>query len=765
MSQIVKTKFGRRSFIKRSALATGGFAIGFSWLYSCEQTPKMVLELPDEWFNFNGYLKIGDNGVVTIMSPNPEIGQNVKTSMPMIVAEELDIDWAKVIVEQAPLDTSLYGVPFISKIAGQAEAPRSGRQIAGGSNSIRSSWDALRLAGATAKEMLLQAASDMWGVAKDELSTNNGYIIHEDSGKKEHYGVFAATASEVAVPDEVELKDPSDYKIIGSSKKNVDGLKIATGQPLFGIDVTKEGMKIAMMIHPPAFGMTLKSFNADNAKQMPGVVDVFKIDTYQGDTQNSAFDIAAFRDLVVIVADTTWQAMQAKKAVQCEWVEADDVKTKISFFGRDSYFDFPKGLESTATQNKKLNAAARDVVQTARRDGNPERAFRNADRIIEKTYSAPYLAHNTMEPMNFFADVTAEKAHLIGPIQTPSIMEPSVAARLGMNPDQVHIEMTRMGGGFGRRLYGHFLVEAAAISQHVSAPIKLLYTREDDMSCGVFRPAYQATYRAAIDKKNVVTAFHVKAGGIPESPLAANRFPAGAYNNYLAESYTVKSNVTTGAFRAPRSNFIAAAEQSFLDELAEAIGKDPVDYRLELFDRVINDPVGDRNDYDAKRYAEVIRLAKEKSNWGTPKEGVHRGFAAYFCHNSYVADVVDLKVENGQTIVENVCVAVDCGIVVNKDAAINLVEGGTVDGIGTALYSGLNLKQGAPQQTNFDRYRLIRHSEAPKAIEVHFVNNGMSPTGLGEPMYPPVMGALANAMYQATGKRLYQQPFAQNLDA
>lgn len=764
MSQIVKTKFGRRSFIKRSALATGGFAIGFSWLYSCEQTPKMVLELPDEWFNFNGYLKIGDNGVVTIMSPNPEIGQNVKTSMPMIVAEELDMDWAKVIVEQAPLDTSLYGVPFISKIAGQAEAPRTGMQIAGGSNSIRSSWDALRLAGATAREMLLQAAAEIWGVAKDELSTENGYVIHEASGQKEHYGVFAAAASEVAVPEEVVLKDPSAYKIIGSSKKNVDGLKIATGQPLFGIDVMKEGMKIAVMIHPPAFGMTLKSFNADNAKQMPGVIDVFQIDAYLGDTQNSAFDIAAFRDLVVVVADTTWQAMQAKKAVQCEWVEADDVKTKISFFGRESYFDFPKGLESTDTQNEKLNAAAKSEVQTARRDGNPERAFRNADRIIEKTYSAPYLAHNTMEPMNFFADVTAEKAHLIGPIQTPSIMEPSVAARLGMNPDQVHIEMTRMGGGFGRRLYGHFLVEAAAISQHVSAPIKLLYTREDDMSCGVFRPAYQATYRAAIDKNNVVTAFHVRAGGIPESPLAANRFPAGAYDNYLAESYTVKSNVTTGAFRAPRSNFIAGAEQSFLDELAEAIGKDPVDYRLELFDRAIKDPVGDRNDYDAKRYAEVIRLAKEKSNWGIQKEGVHRGFAAYFCHNSYVADVVDLKVEKGQTIVENVCVAVDCGIVVNKDAAINLVEGGTIDGIGTALYSGLNLKQGAPQQTNFDRYRLIRHAEAPKAIEVHFVNNGMSPTGLGEPMYPPVMGALANAMYQATGRRLYQQPFAQNLD-
>ena len=523
-------------------------------------------------------------------------------------------------------------------------------------------------------------------------------------------------------------------------------------------------MKIAVLIHPPGFGLTLKRFDADQAKQMPGVFDVFRIDAYDGETQKSSFDIAAFRDIVVVVASTTWQAMEAKKAVKCEWIEADDVKTKISSFGRDSYFDFPKGLESTEDHIKKLGEIEKSRIKIVRKDGNPESAFENAYRIIEKSYSAPFLSHNTMEPMNFFADVTADKAHLIGPIQTPSIMESSVAARLGMSNDQVHIEMTRMGGGFGRRLYGHFLVEAAAISQYLGVPIKLIYSREDDMTSGVFRPAYRATYKAAIDKNNNVTAFHVRAGGIPSSPLAANRFPAGAYDNYLAESYSVKSNITTGAFRAPRSNFIAGAEQSFLDELAEALGKDPIDYRLELLDRATNNPVG-KNDYDPKRFAEVIRLVKKESDWETQKEGIYRGFAAYFCHRSYVADVVDLKIENGKTVVEKVFVAVDCGIVVNKDAAINLIEGGTVDGIGTAMFGGLSLKEGVPQQKNFNEYRLIRHIESPKSIDVHFVENGKSPTGLGEPMYPPVMGALANAMYKATGKRFYRQPFIKDLKA
>jgi isoquinoline 1-oxidoreductase beta subunit len=316
-----------------------------------------------------------------------------------------------------------------------------------------------------------------------------------------------------------------------------------------------------------------------------------------------------------------------------------------------------------------------------------------------------------------------------------------------------------MGGGFGRRLYGHFLVEAAVISKTVKAPVKLIYNREDDMTFGIYRPAYLATYRAAIDENNNLIAFHVKAGGIPESPLFADRFPAGAVDNYLAEEWTAKSNVSVGAFRAPRSNFIAGAEQSFLDEVAEEMGKDPIDFRLELLEKAQKNPVGKNNDYVAERYAGVLELVKEKSNWGTDQPDHFRGVSAYFCHDSYVAQVLDMVMKDGSPVVDKVYCAIDCGIVVNPDAATNMAEGGIVDGIGHAMYSEITMKDGVPEQNNFDKYRLIRHSEAPKSIDVHFVKNEIDPTGLGEPPFPPIMGALANALYKSTGKRHYHQPF------
>jgi isoquinoline 1-oxidoreductase beta subunit len=399
------------------------------------------------------------------------------------------------------------------------------------------------------------------------------------------------------------------------------------------------------------------------------------------------------------------------------------------------------------------------LAEVVRKDGNPEAAFARAAKVIERSYSCPFLAHNCMEPMNFFADVTADRAELIGPIQTPELMEKSAAARLGLPLDKVDIQMTRQGGGFGRRLYGHFLVEAAAISQKMKAPVKLVYTREDDMTFGNYRPAYHATYRAALDADNNLIGFHVRAGGIPESPLFANRFPAGAVENYLAEGWAMDSNISIGAFRAPRSNFIAGAEQSFLDEVAEEMGKDPIDFRLELLQRAEKNPVGEKNDYEAARYAGVLELVKEKSGWGKGSSDVHRGVSAYFCHNSYVAQVLDMVMENDRPVVEKVTCAIDCGIVVNPDAAKNMSEGGIVDGIGHAMYSGLTFNDGKPEQNNFDRYRLIRHSEAPKSIETYFVDNGIDPTGLGEPPFPPIMGALANALYKATGKRHYHQPF------
>ena len=739
----IKTSYGRRSFLKTSALAGGGMMLGFSWLAGCKPTAGMkASELPKEWFEINGFLKIAPDGQVTIMSPNPEIGQNVKTSMPMLVAEELDIDWKQVVVEQAPLNTSIFK-----------------RQLAGGSQSIRASWQSLRMAGATARQMLREAAAQAWQVPLSEVTAKQGVLQHVASGKKASYGEMASAAAKLEVPKEVQLKNSQDFTIIGTSKKNVDGPKIVTGKPLYGLDIYKEGMLIAMIVHPPAFGMKFKSMDATSAKQMPGIVDVFTFKTYEEGYSKSAFDNTAFNELVVVVGKSTWEVMNAKKAVRVEWEPISDSTEEMDLFGRKMTVRTPAGLESSETHQAKMAEMGSMPGKVVRRDGNPEEVFANAARILERNYSAPFLAHNTMEPMNFFANVTADKAELVGPIQTPEFLEKSAAARLGLPLEKVDIQMTRMGGGFGRRLYGHFLVEAAVISQRMKAPVKLVYTREDDMTFGTYRPSYYATYRAALDANNRLIGFHVRAGGVPESPLAANRFPAGAIDHYLAEEWTIESNITVGAFRAPRSNFIAAAEQSFLDELAEAMGKDPITLRLELLERAKKNPVGENNDYDAARYAGVLELVREKSGWDKGIVPQGRGVAAYFCHNSYVANVVDLEVKEGQPIVHKVYCAVDCGIVVNPDAAINLSEGGLVDGIGHALYSSLTFKDGVPQQRNFDQYRLIRHGEAPRSIEVHFVKNDTDPTGLGEPPFPPVFGAVANALYKATGKRYYHQPF------
>lgn len=720
-----KTTYNRRSFLSASAAAGGGFLLGFSWLASCTPAKEetVALTMPEEWFDINAYLKIGDNGVVTIYSPNPEIGQNVKTSMPMIVAEELDVDWSRVVVEQAGLDTKKYT-----------------RQIAGGSQSIRQGWDSLRMAGATARRMLMEAAAKEWQVPVSEITTDAGMLMHEASGKKMGYGEVAAMAATLPIPEEVPLKEPKDYKLIGTSVKNVDGPKIVTGQPLYGLDIMRDGMLIAMIIHPPAFGMTVKSIDDSAAKSMPGIRDVFSFTTYPEGIEKTWSDANAFPQLVAVVGNSTWEVLKGKNAVKVEW----ETTTKA---------------ENTAQHVEAFEKLLAGKMEVARRDGNPEAAFASAAQIIEKTYSAPFLPHNTMEPMNFFADVSDSSAELIGPIQTPENMRKTASQALGLPEDNVTVMMSRMGGGFGRRLYGHFGIEAARISQIAKAPVKLVYTREDDMTQGTYRPAYMVTYRAALDENKNLTAIHIKGTGIGESPVFENRYPAGAVDNYLVEKSKFDSNISTGAWRAPRSNFIAGAEQSFLDEVAEATGKDPIEFRLELFEKAMNNPVGENNDYDASRYAGVLKLIKEKANWGAPKEGIHRGVAAYYCHNSYVAQVVDLRMEGDQPVIEKVWGAVDCGIVINKDAADNIMEGGAVDGIGHALYSALTFKDGMPEQNNFHTYRMIRHNEAPREIETFYVENEIHPTGLGEPGLPPVIGALANALYKATGERKYHQPF------
>jgi len=743
-----QNNFNRRSFLKVSSLAGGGLMISFSSLAGLIGIPGMEDAAGGKTLELNSFIKISENGQITLVSSNPEFGSNVKTSMPMILAEELDVDWKDVIVEQADF------------------APKKfERQFTGGSQAIRSAWRPLRNAGAAARQMLISAAALSWNVPAEEITTEKGVLFHKSTGKKAGYGEMAAKAATLPAPKNVPLKKISDFSIIGSAKKNVDGKNIVTGKPLFGMDYKTEGMLIAMIIHPPAFGQKVKSFDATTAKAMPGIKDVFKIDTLADTYERNAFDTTSFTDMVVVVGKTTWEVMNAKKAVKVEWENLPDKSVVVNGWTGKSTVVIPGGLESTTKHKAAMAEKAKQPGKVLRKDGDPETAFKTAAKVLERTYTAPFLAHNTMEPVNCFAHVTADKAEIYAPIQIPMFIMQALTARLGLPQDKIHIRLARMGGGFGLRAYGHHLVEAAVISQKLNAPVKLVYNREDDMTYGIYRPTYTATYRAALDKDNKLIAFHVKAGGIPESPIdgSHNRFPAGAVDHYLAEEWEINSNITVGAFRAPGSNFMASAEQSFLDELAELAKKDPIDFRLELLDRAAKNPVGKNNDYEASRYAGVLKLVKEKSKWGTTGTKVARGVSAYFCHNSYVAQVLDIVMKNNKPVVEKVYAAVDCGIVVNPDAAANMSEGGIIDGIGNALYGELSFVNGVPQKNNFNAYRMIRHSEAPKAIEVHFVQNEKDPTGLGEPLFPPIFAAVANALYKATGKRFYNQPFGKEL--
>lgn len=743
-----KNTYSRRSFLKVTSLSGGGMMIGFGWLASLKPTEVLAgSAAAADWVELTGFVKITPDNLVKIMSPNPEFGQNVITSMPMIIAEELDADWKNVVVEQANFDI-----------------PKYKRQFSGGSQSIRQGWQILRKAGASAKWMLLQAAATEWNVPVAELTASKGMVYHKTSNRSMPYGALATAASKLPVPEKVELKKTGEFSLLGTGQKNVEGEKIVSGKPLFTMDYQQEGMLIAMTIRPQAFGMKLKSFDAAEALKMPGIKDVFDIKVYKDGYERTGFDTRTFNHLIVVAGNTTWEVMNARKKIKVQWEPIQETKEMVSAWGGKREEITPAGLESSADHMQKMRDMQKKAGQVLRKDGKPEEAFAKAKKILERTYSAPFLPHNTMEPISCFAHITDEKAFFVAPTQVPEFITPTLVANLGVPASKIDIQLARMGGGFGRRAYCHYMVEAGLISQKMKAPIKLMYTREDDMTNGVYRPAYMVTYKAAIDDTNTVTAIHIKGGGIPENAIHADRFPAGAFDNYLAEGWTIPSNITVGAFRAPGSNFIAGAEQSFLDELAEAIGKDPIDYRIELLKKAKVNPAGKNNDYDADRYIGVLEMVKEKSGWRKENtKNARRGVAAYFCHNSYAAHVVDLTMKNGQPVVEKVVSVLDCGVVVNPEGAKNMVEGAVIDGIGNCLYGGLKFEKGEPMQKNFQQYRMIRLKEAPKKIEVFFVQNKIDPTGLGEPPFPPIFGAMANALYKATGKRFYNQPFQNEL--
>jgi isoquinoline 1-oxidoreductase beta subunit len=709
MKSQLNTNFSRRNFLKTSVLAGGGMLIGFNFLTACKKEVAMPVDVASLNFNdFNAFIKISDEGYVTIFSPNPEIGQGVKTAMPMIIAEELDADWSKVTVAQGALDTKNFT-----------------RQVAGGSQSIRSSWDALRQTGATAKQMLVNAAAARWNVDASTLKTSKG-IITNANGDQLDYGEVVKEAALLEVPENVKLKEIEDFTIIGKDAINVDIDEIITGKPLFGLDYKAEGMAVAVVLRPPAFGQKLVDFDDSNAKSVNGVSEVIK-----------------FGDKIAVLATSTWAAMKGKKALTANYKD-----------------DHP---ESTENHDKILT----DILdgkkfETRREDGNIKQAFATADKVIERTYHSPFLPHNCLEPMNFYADVTADKVHLVGPIQTPQWTVSRVAQLLEREPETIHCEMTRMGGGFGRRLYGDFALEAAEISSLAKKPIKVIFTREDDMTAGTYRPAIKYRIKASL-KDGKVTGYYLKEAGINGNMYGAiaNFFPAGCIPNFKVDTANHNSNITTGAWRAPYTNFLAFAEQSFFDELATELNIDAIQLRLDLLQNVKNS-TDDKIEYSGQRMEDTIKLVREKGNWGNTQEGVFQGFSAYYSHNTHVAEIADIILKDGFPVVKKVTVAVDCGILVNPTGARNQVEGGVLDGIGHAMYADFSFKDGKPAHKNFDTYRLIRMQETPK-VEVYFIENNLSPTGLGEPGLPPAGGAVANAINVALNKRLYSQPFVNEL--
>ncbi|MEP7142270.1 MAG: molybdopterin cofactor-binding domain-containing protein [Ferruginibacter sp.] len=704
MTKLITTS--RRDFLKLASITGGGLLLGFSWFGSKAEARVILDNMPlGESKGFNNYLSISTDGMITILSPNPELGQNIMTSFPMIVAEELDADWTKVKVVQAPLDTKSFD-----------------RQVTGGSGAVPHSWKRLRTAGATARYMLIQAAAKRWNVTEEECTASNGFIIHLKSEKKLGFGELAEEASLMTVPKEVKLKDRKDFKIIGTAVKNVANKNIVTGKPLFGLDFYREGMLFAMIQRPESFGTKIKSVDAAAAKAMPGIIDV-----------------VVFKNNVAVVGKSTWEVSKARKLLKIEY---ENVGT----------------IESTADHNnlfKTLLDSGTPVVR--RKNGDVEAAFKTAAKIIKSEYQCPFLSHAPLEPMNFFAHVRTDGVELVGPTQTPGSARAETAKLLGIPEDKITLEITRLGGGFGRRLKFDYVVEAAELSSIIKAPVKVIWTREDDMMGGSYRPAVRYRFEAALDADGSLVGYKCRGVGINAgNPTREDNFPSGAVENLLIDSVEYKSPITTGPWRAPITNFLAFAEQAFLDEVAHAAGKDPIQFRLQLLDKARKSPVGAIK-YNIDRMETVIKMAAEKSGWGN-KPGVFQGFSVYFSHQSYVAQVCEVAMKAGKPVVKKIYAVSDCGQVVNLSGARQQVMGGIVDGFGHAMYGKITFKNGVAEQKNFNTYRLIRMKEIPE-IEPYFVDNGIDPTGLGEPALPPTGGAVANAIFKATGKRLKNQPF------